>query len=371
MRWQVPAGVLVVLGLQLSGVEGRGPVVRPHSDVASSTSGPLIDVEGAFAWVQVRGQHLTAPAGSLIPRPRYTVTIRNRFGFRNHFQGIQRVPARNYVVLSGSNPAARTAELFVVRLGADRAGRIAATLAVDTALWHAGGLGMWESILVIPVFGTVPLRAKLLFYYWSDPEHPRRLRVEIDRPRRKAYAAAITRLPNGRLLTAVFSDRDHLPRRLDLYLSRSDRIEDGFDSAGVTWPADEVAARRGQDRTFGDFQGISFIPQADGRLYLVGFHNTLPSLPIMAGRNYADLYEVVIPSSTVASSTPVLLKPQLIKVANRQFDCRDGYCNMDAAAGLDVDAATQSLHVYAAAGWLDDDAIRFTVYRGAGTPTAR
>ncbi len=364
-------GVLIVLGLQLSGVEGRGPAVRSDSHVASPTRGPLIDVEGAFAQVQVRGQHFTAPARHLIPHPRYTVNLRNRFGFRNHFQGIQRVPARDYVVLSGSNPTARTAELFVVRLGAARAGRVAVTLAVDTVLWHAGGLGIWESTLVIPVFGTFPLRAKLLFYDLSDPEHPRRLPVEIDRPGRKAYAAAITHLPNGRLLTAVLSDRDHLPRRLDLYLSRSGHIEDGFDPAGVRWPADEVGARGGQRTTFGDFQGISFVPQADGRLYLVGLHNALPSLPFIAGRNYADLYEVVLPLSTVASSAPILLKPQLIKVANRQFDCRDGYCNMDAAAGLDVEAATQSLHVYAAAGWLDEDAIRYTVYRGAGTPTGR
>ena len=80
---------------------------------------------------------------------------------------------------------------------------------------------------------------------------------------------------------------------------------------------------------------------------------------------------MVVPSSTVTSSTPILLEPKLIKVANRQFDCRDGSCNMDAAAGLDVDAAAQSLHVYAAAGWLDDDAIRFTIYRGTGTPTGR
>lgn len=371
MRWLVSAGVLIGLGLPLPGVEGRSAARSDDSVARRVPSTLLADVEGAFARLQSRGQHLAAPAGRLIPRPRYTLNVRNRFGFRNHFQGIQRLPGRDYVVLSGSNPAARTAELFVLRLGSERAVSVAVTRDVDSALWHAGGLGIWESILVIPVFGTSPLRAKVLFYDMSDPEQPRRLQVEIDRPHRKAYAAAITRLPNGRLLTAVLSDRDRRPRRLDLYLSRSDHIADGFDPASVSWPADEVGARTGQRPTFGDFQGISFIPQADGRLYLVGFHNTLPSLPFVAGRNYADLYEVAFPAATVAQHVPSLRKPQLVKVANKQFDCRDGYCNMDAAAGLDVDAARQSLDVYAAAGWLDGDAIRFTVYRGAGTSTGR
>lgn len=88
-------------------------------------------------------------------------------------------------------------------------------------------------------------------------------------------------------------------------------------------------------------------------------------VPFIPGRNYADLYEVVFPSATGASRTPGLLKPRLIKTANKQFDCREGYCNMDAAASLDVDPVTQSLDVYAAAGWLDDGAIKFTVHRGA------
>ena len=42
-------------------------------------------------------------------------------------------------------------------------------------------------------------------------------------------------------------------------------------------------------------------------------------------------------------------------------------CNMDAVAGLFVDADTQSLSVYAAPGWVSGDVVRTTVYRGVSS----
>ena len=57
-------------------------------------------------------------------------------------------------------------------------------------------------------------------------------------------------------------------------------------------------------------------------------------------------------------------KPALVKFANRMLRCTSGFCNLDAAAGLYVDADTQTLSVYATAGWLDDDRMKLTVYGG-------
>ena len=61
-------------------------------------------------------------------------------------------------------------------------------------------------------------------------------------------------------------------------------------------------------------------------------------------------------------ANPVLAKPTILKVANRKLECKDGFCNLDAAAGLFVDPATQSLSVYATSGWLDRDRIKMTIY---------
>ena len=164
-------------------------------------------------------------------------------------------------------------------------------------------------------------------------------------------------------LAAVIGSYDGLPRRLDFYLSQSDRLEDGFASPSVTMRASTVQARPGQERTFSHFQNINFIRQADGRLYLVGFHNKFFYQSRIFGSDRADLYEVVFPRDTIDASTPQLVLPAVVKVATRPLRCTDGYCNLDAAAGLYVDLSSQSMIVYATPGWLDDDRIKFTVYR--------
>ena len=325
------------------------------------------DVEAAFARIDVRGEHLVAPTNGLIPDPRYRTSLRNWFGLLNHFQGIQRLAHSDYLVLSGSNPRSSSAELFVVRLGEDRAG-VVARIAVDSTMWHAGGLSTVGRILAVPLHGASPRHAKVVFYDMNDPERPLRLPVEIDRPGRKASAVAVTDLPNGRYLAAVLSAYDGLPRRMDFYLSRSTALGDGFLPAFVTWHVGDVNARAGQERTFSHFQGLNFVRQTDGRLFLVGFHNSFASPSILPGRDYADLYEVVFPAGSLNAISPALARPDVIKIANRRLQCTGGYCNLDAAAGLFVDADTQTLSVYAAPGWLNGDVVRATVYRGASPP---
>jgi hypothetical protein len=152
--------------------------------------------------------------------------------------------------------------------------------------------------------------------------------------------------------------------RVDFYLSRTHALEGGFDPEPATWLVSEVQAGPGQERTFDHFQAINFVSQADGRLFLVGFHNTFASASAFPGRDYADLYEVMLPDASVAAESPRLEKPVIVKIANRMLRCTSGYCNLDAAAGLYIDAHTQTLSVYAAAGWLDDDTMKLTVYTG-------
>ena len=323
-------------------------------------------MEAAFGRLQTRGEHVTACANGLIPRPLYRTTLTNLLGLRNHFQGIQRLPQPGYLVMSGSSK--QGSDLFIVRLAPDDTerecdGAVVARVRVDDVMSHAGGLSMLGSVLAVPVHGGSPRQAKVVFYDLVDPERPRRLAVEIARPGRKASSTALTRLPNGHVLVAVLAAFDGLPLRVDFYLSRTTVLTEGFQPEPLTWRVSGVEARPDQDPTFSHFQGINFVRQADGRLYLVGFHNNVGPQTILPGRDYADLYEVVFPTETMHGSNPVLVSPAVVKVANRMLYCKDGFCSLDAAAGLFVDPATHSMAIYAAAGWLDGDTLKVAVYR--------
>ncbi len=333
-----------------------------------STNPPVLDdVDAAFSRIETRGGHVTACASGLIPKPLYRSGFTNfLFGLRNHFQGIQRLPQPGYLAISGANRHA--SDLFIVRLEKDDPesrgcdGEVVARIEVDDVLRHAGGLSMLGSILAVPVHGGSPLGAKVAFFDLAEPESPRRLSVEIARAGRKATATAVTRLHNGHYLVAVLSAYDRLPRRLDFYLSRSTVLDEGFHPEPVTWRVSGVEARPGQDRTFSHFQSINFIQQADGRLYLVGFHNSFAPQTILPGRDYADLYEVAFPKATREDGDPVLEMPTVTKVANRMFRCTEGFCSFGAAAGLFIDPTMKTMSVYSMPGWLDGDTIKVTVY---------
>jgi hypothetical protein len=358
------AALAVALLFVLAGATARAAAQAPVP-----TDVPVLqDVEDAFGRIETRGTHATACTNGLIPKPLYRATFGNfLFGLRNHFQGIQRLPDPDYVVISGSNKG--ISDLFIVRVAAPPGsepsscnGAVIARIIVDDVMWHPGGLSMLGSILAVPVFGGTPRMAKVVFFDLSAPASPRRLPIEILRPGRKATATALTRLPSGHVLVAVLSAFDGLPRRIDFYRSRTADIAEGFEPEPVTWRTGDVRARPGQDPTFSHFQNINFINQADGRLYLLGSHNSTAPQTLLPGRDYLDLYEVVFPNATIDRGHPVLQPPTIVKVAKQKLQCTDGYCNLDTAAGLFVDPVTQSMSLYATPGWLDGDTIKMTVY---------
>ena len=325
---------------------------------------PLNDVEQRFARIDTEGEHLTACINGMIPKPQYRATATNfLFGLRNHFQGIELLPQPGYLAISGSSK--RAAELFIVHLASHPpstgcGGEVVARTTVDEKMSHAGGLSRLGSTLAVPVHGGSPLGAKVVFYDLAVPEAPRRLSVEIVRPGRKASATAMTRLANGYTLVAIVAQFDGLPLRLDLYLSRTSVLTDGFLPEPLGWPVSGVEAKPDADRTFNHFQSINFVNQADGRLYLVGFHNTVGPQTVFPGRDYADLYEVVFPNGMIDGERAVLTKPSIIKVGSRKFSCTDRFCNFDAAAGLFVDPVTGAMSVYATPGWLDGNTLKIT-----------
>ena len=342
-------------------------------------SNPTIDdVQKAFTRIRTSGDYMAVWANDHIRKPWYTTSIKNKMGFRNHFQGIARLPNKNYLVVSGSNVNEPMSSLYIIKLNScaetgDWTSNIilngqpplddgiVKTILLDSVLWHAGDLGVMGDILTVPIYGGKPLRGKIIFYNVSNPQKPQKLDIEINRPAQKAYAVTLVRLTNGFFLVAVLSDRDILKRRLDFYLSKSTNLLDGFEEKEVSWFTKNAKSLDGKDSTFSDYQSINFIKQSDGRLFLLGLHNTIPSLRIIPGKDYGDLYEVKFPGKTTSESEPILEKPEITKIARKQFYCKDGFCNMDAGAGLYISDSGE-FSLYAVTFWLEDNKIKFTSF---------
>ncbi len=333
----------------------------------------VVDVEAAFARLPRTGVPLAVWTAEAIPSPAYTTRLDNRLGFRNHFQSVVRAGSGNVLVLSGSDARQKRSSLFIAGVGEiDTGGPLGSNLGaarrppatdvvlnrvdLDSILWHAGGLAVHGHVLAVPLYGADPIRGRVSFLDITDPLTPRPLAVSIERPGRKAYAVAMTVLADQHYLVAVLSARDGLGRRLDFYRSHSAALGDGFGEP-VTWTADAVEAREGQDENFADFQNISLVRQADGRLFLIGLHNTAPSMEVLPGRDYADLYEVVLGADPARE----LAVPRITKIANHHLVCEDGYCNLDAAGGVHVDARGE-LVIYGAAFWVDGDRLQLTEF---------
>jgi hypothetical protein len=361
------AAVGPVSAQDAGGTGSSGLASSEATSTSAGLTGTPADVMEEFLRIPRSGVAHRARAGDTIPAPAYTARIDNRLGFRNHFQGVQRIPGTDFLVVSGSDPRGPASSLFVLRFGhpgrrTHEPDRVLAEVPLDSTLWHAGGMSTMGRILAVPIYGGKPRHGRVLFFDTATAPQLESLAVTIERPGRKAYATAIARLQSGHVLVAVLAGRDDLPRRLDFYRSRTARLADGFDHEPVTWPAREVRSVAGQSPNFGDFQGIGLVTQRDGSLFLVGLHNTAPSIDLLPGRDYADLYRVEFPGSEVLSAPGAMLtKPRLTKVANRHLVCEGGHCNLDASAGLYVDPSGQ-LGIYATSFWLGNGELKLTEF---------
>ena len=383
--------------------------VTKFADLPVGTSGVADDasvdhVEAEFARLRGRGEYLAAHDGGRIDPWRYTWHNLNNNGSENHFQGMQRLANGKFLAISGGDWRTSMSHVFIVRMGsrpkrgpwasnttakdkrpADR-DRIVGVVGIDSEMWHAGGMDVMGNVLAVPVEypppGSLPLRrlanlplpnhgartrSRVVFLDLSNPANPKRLRPTIERPRMKATAVALTRLPNSYYLAAVLSARG-----LDFYLTNTRRLGSGFRARPTTWLPHQVRALEGQERDFGGYQTINFVSQSDGGLYLIGLRNTSPMAPTIGGDNNADLFAIDLPDSdrVPANATDSVLMPTITRVASRQLQCKHRQCNMAAAAGAYVDQGQGrgrgrgQLMVYSAYHWRHKGMIRFNEFRG-------
>jgi hypothetical protein len=334
------------------------------------------DVAAAFRAIPERvdeTRYLRAHNNGRITKPDYTQSTSNNLGRLNHFQGIQRLPASAgpYVVITGADEPAKVAHLAIVRMGSrnaegawalQRGNRVQRPGSIgpwDTiippgdqietfyvlsrgARNHAGGFQAVGSTLFIPITGG---GSEIAIVDVSNPRAPKRVDTIERGPNDLAIAA--TKLADGNILLGVWSDK----KRIEFFKAST---ATGFKKPFATWDKDAVKCVNGQDCNFSEFQTVNFVNQCDGKLFLVGTHNTSTAAPVIGGRDYADLYRVDFDSEYARA-------PQITKVANKHMYCHDRQCNFDAAAGVYVQDANH-MWIYAAYHFLHDDQIRFNEY---------
>lgn len=347
----------------------------------------LEDVVGSFNKIRTLGDYLATNDGGLFSGDRYSM-----FSFNNHFQGMQRIRKKNHLVISGGDPA-EGSHLFVVKIGSRRkrgpwcsnliksevppgADAVSKVILVDPirtgsgGLWHAGGLSLLGDILAVPLErskkGPLPERSEIRFYDCHDPENIEIIPTVIERKGVKAGAVALAKLPNGHFLVLVWSYSDSSKdKHLDFYLSHSPTFTDGFQEDPLVW-----IDKKPPHKLFQDYQAINLLCQAPAsqddsiRLFLVGLHNDSPYAPIVAGRDLADLFELIFPRDVLYAPDPQLTELPKIKKRgrSRRFRCEHRQCNLDAAAGIYIDRSG-GLSLYAAYHWRSNGIIRFNEFR--------
>ena len=289
----------------------------------------------------------------------------------HHWQGLQRLSGNgeNYLVISRSDNGRGTVPFSLVRMMEPRAAaerwrsnrlstssypatapRNAQMLgdqpmpAYLSAYAHSGGLQTSGNILAVALDGSLSGGpGQVLFYDMADLANVTLLPLHITTQTAEAGSVSLTQLGDGSFLAATARNAANT---LEFYRSTSgDLTQSGttFSLVG-TWNESALQTTIG-DSEFGDYQSLHFITQCDGSLFLAGTHmNT--SVVVGIGEDWLDLFRVTDTNGQIG----------LTKVAKRHLYC--GYpspnygtaattqCNMDAAAGVFVDATGQLL-VYA------------------------
>jgi len=340
------------------------------------------NLEACFAALEPVGDFLAAHVNRSVKPDRYTHKNYGQGRAKIHFQGLQRARDGQHAFLSGGDSREKASHLFTLRLGSRAGGAgwcsnllgaartpaedgVVSVLALSDEHWHGGGMQCLGDLLVVPLEAdTAPSRT--MFLDVSDPVRPTHLpALDIRGVSLKAGAAAVTRLPNGHHLCAVYRDEGTVPSGfIDFYLSATADLAAGFKPAPLTWWYRDAQGKRREDVKY---QSIALLLDAAGpddpaaQLYLVGTENTARGAPVEEGTNAVDLYRVDI-GSALTDGMPELAAVTLTHAGSRTLQAVFGWGNLAAVGGVHVDSCGR-LNVYAGAHWRQQEQIRFTEYR--------
>jgi hypothetical protein len=353
---------------------------------------PVDGAVAAFGRLRERGDYITAWDGGKIPAHRYTGDNYGAGRAVIHVQGVQRLRDGRHILVSGGDKLQSVSHLFVIRVGSavgDRAfgsnvrdardpppgDTIVNMIGLRSSHWHAGGIALLGDVVAVPLEaggeegddGQVP-KARVVFLDLADPLNPRALpqSSEIVCETEHAGAVALTRLPNGYFLCAVWRDV-RKSGRLDFFLSAHSGPFAGF-GQNPPWTC-QAWTYGGSGGTTIHYQSIGFLwdAGAPGSLYLVGTRNTSAGAPSIPGTDYADLFAVEL-SEQMLRPQPVMRAggfpaPTIEKVGEaKRFSAADEHCNLAAGGGVYV-SPSGILAVYGAFHWRISETFRLSEFR--------
>jgi hypothetical protein len=244
----------------------------------------------------------------------YTNRPLNNLGIDNHFQGIQKLPGLNNFVITGSDINEKSGDLIVINNG-----EIVRRLTLEKwPYWHPGGIQVQDNILAVPVEEYKKSEiSKIYFYDLADVTYPTKLPILIDIPRTKSGAVLFHRFPSGQYIIGSYN-----MNVVDFYFSKSTNLLDGFENIPRYSFDKQKFDFGGKPPFYFGAQSVNFIPQCDGKLFMVFFENTGKVTPIFSKDDRALLFSL----DFKAKGNPVSL------VLVKGFTCGKR-CNFAAATG--------------------------------------
>jgi hypothetical protein len=339
-------------------------------DVVFDLSCAPVDATAAFDAIPARGERFDCRVvDSFFTGPRREryreVTNPGLNRSDNHLQGIQRFRDRLY--LSAGDLMEGRAHLFVLRsepaaAGGRASAELTRVITLDDRRDHGGGIQRIGDVLAIAIEGPGSIGSTVAFLHLGDPDRPKWIPgARIDRVEPKASAVALAllpRAPGDRILAAVtwvrpgrlFGLLGRSRAFLDLYLSRSAELRDGFLPDIVRLDVTTLTDR------LPSWQSISFLPPADART--VALIGTRSSSSAPGGRALADLCRLRFDADPADAWPAVSVTPEHVRT--RTFELDRDYGDFAAAAGVDC-APHGGIALYAAGHFRYADGFRLTV----------
>mmetsp|Transcript_19145 Transcript_19145/g.50586 ORF Transcript_19145/g.50586 Transcript_19145/m.50586 type:complete len:527 (-) Transcript_19145:125-1705(-) len=351
----------------------------PKGQANTAGEPAMENVLEAFYKVKATGTKMSFLTTEKFPSPGYPVT---GVPYKQHFESVIRLQGGPYLAVSGHGPHAN---LFIVEMASaassgefgdsnvkslmdtspqNKGDKIVAVVDIPSGMTHAGGLGQWGNIVVVPVeeecaaipASGCPGRSQVFFYDLSNPLVPKKLAYHIERSgdMGPAGAASVVQESDGTFLLMVGRANSYI---LDFYRSVATSlvVEDpGWTLIG-TWDKSEMIIGPGMNKEFGKYQNLNMIRQQDGKLFFVG---TTRDTPVI-GNDWMDLFEMKMSAPAAA------FQLQVEKQVSKKMRCTDNFCDFYAAAGVFINSPTQ-MFVYGI-DWLPYSGVVTFNEFGAGT----
>lgn len=322
----------------------------------------------------------------VIPEDFYTPQILPGEKSATHFQGIIRIPKTNYFIISGADVKNNVAQLFIGQIGSyisdvdevlkDKIteGPIGSNMIFgkfppvtdhlvdvfkfeDEGFYHAGGMDLEGDILVVPL-ESHDKESKVKFVNVSDPKNPKVLpeHVDIFRTRSvgKGGASSLVQLASGNYLCGMWSDSDHLEPRLDLYLSKSSNLMDGFkvDEEYITTSIFWNEINRHEPNVT-PFQTLQFFRSIENKIFALAASHTNQTTPVIPiGENKGHILQIEL--DLTLDGQQLLDSTKIHRIQTKSFSRVRYPFNFRAGTGFSINHLNE-ISLYAVAHWRTGD----------------